>query len=853
MTTPDTEIRAIPVFKSTLFRATLIVALCILMVVTASELIALRKERNLIETWIGIRAAEATSGVGAQVSGALKFSRPEAVEDVVSGFARGIPDDLVGVSAIQPDGTVLYDMKRPGYDAETAKRLAERAISTEQPQIDTDLRIWAYPSRFGKDAVVVGAFVTQWSSEKRIAAAMAEHIYATAIAGLLFVLSLLLCATLFYRYISRPLGRVAAQMGLVGRGHYDIAIECTGRADEIGGIAKRLDDFRVGLQAARATQRENAFKSAAIDSTGAAMMLLDADMKIVFCNPACDLLLDGAGPAIRAVWPDFSAGKLEGQGAAQLPELASFVDLVRAPHADLPKNTEVKWGEASIRVAADSVRDLGGDVIGFVMELEDISQEKLNQAVLSAIDTHQVRIDFDNHQNVVGCNPRICELAGMSEEEFCRRNTPSTLSRGDEATMDLAQSIATLREGKPVSGKFRLPGAGNADLFLEGSLSPILSRDGEMQRVVFIGSDITEAHKAMRAAEEDRLETSRQQQLVVDTLKVGLRQMAQGDLTCQIHQEFRAEYEQLRSNFNQAVESLHDAMCAVIQNAESIRGETGEISNAADDLAKRTEKQAATLEETAAALDQLTASVKSAAIGADEASKLAGGAQAKAEMGGQVARDAITAMDAIKVSSQEISKITGVIDDIAFQTNLLALNAGVEAARAGDAGRGFAVVATEVRALAQRSSDAAREINQLISASGNHVKSGVDLVDKTGEALGDIVTSVADISTRVATIASSAREQSLGLNEINNAMNDLDQVTQQNSAMFEETTAASHALTSEANSLVEAAEKFKVKVTGKSKTGGRTNVQKPKSRRAAVAGQPSARAAAGVPESWEEF
>jgi methyl-accepting chemotaxis protein len=847
---PDTQ--AIPVFKSTLFRATLIVALCIMMVVTVTEVIAIRTERQSIEAWTGIRASEATAGIASQISGALKFARPEAIETVVLGLAEGIPDDLLGASAVSADGTPLYDLDRPGYEMSAAHQLAALAVRTGQPQKDVDLRLWAYPSSFGKDAAIVGAMVTQWSTDARIAAATAGRISAAGVAGLVFLLALLLSATLFSLYISKPLRRVANQMGQVGRGDYDTSIEGTGRADEIGGIAKRLDDFRSGLQTARATLRENAFKSAAIDSTGAALLLLDAEMKIVFSNPSCRQLLDTSGTAIRASWPEFSSDKMDGQVAARLPGVGRFIELIRAPHAHLPQSSELKWGEARIKIAADSVRDEEQRIIGFVMELQNITQEKLNQAVLSAIDTHQVRIDFDDNQNVVSCNPRICDLTGMSEAELRRRNSPSTLRPADEATMGLEQGIATLREGKPVSGKFQLASADGAHVIIEGSLSPILSSDGAIQRVVLIGSDITEVHRSVQAAEQERIETSHQQQLVVDALKIGLRQMAQGDLTCTIQQEFRVEYEQLRTNFNQAVESLHDAMCAVIQNAESIRGETGEISNAADDLAKRTEKQAGTLEETAAALDQLTASVKSAAIGADEASHLAEGAQSKAEMGGQVARNAITAMDAIKASSLEISKITGVIDDIAFQTNLLALNAGVEAARAGDAGRGFAVVATEVRALAQRSSDAAREINQLISASGNHVKSGVDLVDKTGEALSDIVSSVADISTRVATIASSAREQSMGLNEINNAMNDLDQVTQQNSAMFEETTAASHALTSEANSLVEAAEKFKVRMPRSNGTPARGERSKSKPARAVSGGgQVSTPAEKAV--NWQEF
>ncbi len=235
--------------------------------------------------------------------------------------------------------------------------------------------------------------------------------------------------------------------------------------------------------------------------------------------------------------------------------------------------------------------------------------------------------------------------------------------------------------------------------------------------------------------------------------------------------------------------------------AGQIGSGASEIARASDDLSQRTEQQAASLEETAAALDEITATVKKSAQGAVHARETVQSAMSGAAEGGEIVRDAVSAMGEIEKSATQIGNIIGVIDEIAFQTNLLALNAGVEAARAGEAGRGFAVVASEVRALAQRSAEAAKEIKTLISNSSRQVTTGVNLVDRTGEALRKIVQQVEQIDGLVSEIAASAQEQSAGLAQVNTAVNHMDQTTQQNAAMVEETTAASHALRTETSEL----------------------------------------------------
>jgi len=299
--------------------------------------------------------------------------------------------------------------------------------------------------------------------------------------------------------------------------------------------------------------------------------------------------------------------------------------------------------------------------------------------------------------------------------------------------------------------------------------------------------------------ERDRLEAIRaeseaNQSALVHELRAALSKLAGGDLTSRITRKVSPEFEVLQSDFNGAAEALDGAMLNVALNARSIYQGVEEIRVDCEDLSRRTERQAATLEEAAAALEQITVTVRSSAAGSRKASDVVSEAKAQAEHSGVVVDQTVAAMGQIETSAGQIAQIISVIDNIALQTNLLALNAGVEAARAGESGRGFAVIASEVRALAQRSADAAKEIKTLISQSARQVEAGVALVDQTGQALRGIVDKVMEIDQLVGAISVSSQQQSAALQEVNLSVSEMDRVTQQNAIMVDKTTSSTQAL-----------------------------------------------------------
>jgi methyl-accepting chemotaxis protein len=447
---------------------------------------------------------------------------------------------------------------------------------------------------------------------------------------------------------------------------------------------------------------------------------------------------------------------------------------------------------ATIRVGGHSFDLLvtplfqSGKLQGFAVEWANAKERQLNtdyRNQFEAISRVQAIISFTPEGEILDANENFLKSTGYNLAEVRGKHHRIFVGKEYAESADYQEFWRSLRDGKFLVDEFVRYGKSGQAVYLNASYNPIRDDRGKVIKIVKFATDVTDRVNA------------------VASLGKALKELAAGNLLHRIETRFPENLESLRHDFNDSVTQLESTVRAIGSNAANIAAGAEEVRSSADSLSKRTEQQAASIEETAAALEEITTTVADSSRRAEEAGSLVARTRENAERSGEVVKDAIQAMSAIEASSNQISSIIGVIDDIAFQTNLLALNAGVEAARAGDAGKGFAVVATEVRELAQRSANAAKEIKALITKSSEQVKQGVTFVGRTGEALSEIVTQVQDINRNVVAIVESAREQATGLKEVNTAVNTMDQGTQQNAAMVEESNAQSHTLASEAESL----------------------------------------------------
>lgn len=636
-------------------------------------------------------------------------------------------------------------------------------------------------------------------NRKEIDTARAHEVTFFAAAGISLLVSLLV-AFLISRRFAGQVNVLNSAMAGVARKEFDTEIANTGARSEIGDLSRALQRMRDDLRTADEQLVAAFTKSFAYDGSESAMMIVDADMTVTSCNRATHELLETHADALAEVWPDFDPTTIVGQSIDQFHKDPSHQRAILSDPSRLPWLTDITIGDLKIRLNASYVRATDGSYAGNVLQWRDVTRERMNAGVISAIQREQCVVEYDLEGTILDLNDKLRDL--LPRDVRVRGGSHASLLCADEPTLQDQEAIwSALREGTPRFDTLQLKGKGGNTVWLRASLTPIQDRGGTPFKVVMIATDETDAENARIDAKNRRMRDEAARIHVVSTLANNLNRMSQGDLACQIGTAFEAEYEELRTDFNEAVARLSELIESVDETVSGVSGNASEVSAAAQSLAKRTESQAATLEETAAALDEFTATVQSSAENAREANDAVVGARTEADAGGEKVLQVVKAMNDIAESSNQVSKILAVIESIAFQTNLLALNAGVEAARAGEAGRGFSVVASEVRALALRASESSKEISDLISVSDQRVEAGVALVEEAGESLKEIVDRVSSTSDLVGAIFQATEEQAAALQEINTAVGSIDQSTQNNAAMVEETTAVSVSLSNDAMKL----------------------------------------------------
>ena len=652
----------------------------------------------------------------------------------------------------------------------------------------------------------------------------------------------------------------AHQRGMIERlsQAYETSIEVGGRTfnliaspvfgdngERIGTVVE-WDDVTARLAEDQERQRianENVRIRSALDTCQTNVMVADADLNIAYMNETMVEMMRNAEADLRKDLPNLDTSKLIGTCVDVFHKNPAHQRgmIERLTEA---YNTSIEVGGRTFNLIASPILTENGERAGTVVEWDDVTaklaedQERQrianeNVRIRSALDRCQTNVMVaDDNYDIVYLNDTLADMLANAEADI-RKELPQF-----QANNCLGKSIDGFHKNPEHQRRMldTLSGTHKAEIEVGGRIfalvvSPV--RDEEQNRIgtVVEWQDLTmernveaELNTVVQAAAAgdftQRVDTEGKSGFMLnmatainelsETCDKGLNDigrmlgsLAEGDLTSRISADYQGLFNELKENSNSTAERLGEIVKEMIEAATEVSNAASEITAGSSDLSQRTEDQASSLEETAASMEQMAATVKTNAENAEQANQLGVSAREVATNGGEVVGEAVTAMAKIEESSQKISDIIGVIDEIAFQTNLLALNAAVEAARAGEAGKGFAVVASEVRTLAQRSSEAAKDIKGLILDSGSQVKDGVQLVNKAGETLSEIVDSIKRVTDLVSEIAAASKEQSSGVEEINVAVSGMDEMTQQNSALVEENAAAAKTLEEQAIGMTE--------------------------------------------------
>lgn len=616
-----------------------------------------------------------------------------------------------------------------------------------------------------------------------------------------------------YKAFWEALGRGEAQIAefkRLGKGgrevwisaSYNPVLDLTGRPVR---VVKTATDITNDM----ARRRETTLLSLVANETDNSVVITDVHERIEYVNPGFTKMTGYTFEEVRGKKPgDVLQGKLTDLDTKRM--IREAINAQKPLYTEIlnyHKNGDTYW----VSLAINPVFGKDGKLERFISIQSNVTATKEKaldfSLQLEAISRAQAVIEFKMDGTIVDANKNFLDTMGYSLDEIKGKHHRMFVEPAYAASAEYRQFWEALNRGEYITQEFKRVAKGGREVYIQASYNAIYDLTGKPIKVVKYANDVT-------TAAVSRIENEKG---MVEAVQV-LTGIAAGDLTQQMTHDYKGTFADIKKAVNSTVERLYGMVQKIIEAAQSVNAAASEIASGSTDLSQRTEQQASSLEETAASMEQITGTVKQNSGNAATANELSSKANQVASDGGKVVEDAVSAMGSIERSSQKISDIIGVIDEIAFQTNLLALNAAVEAARAGDAGKGFAVVASEVRSLAGRSASASKEIKALINESASQVKTGAQLVNQAGETLKGIVASVKQVSSIVSEIASASNEQATGIDEINSAITQMDEVTQQNAALVEENTAAATSMVEQARELEKLMSFFSLAPEGESVT-----------------------------------
>ena len=668
-------------------------------------------------------------------------------------------------------------------------------------------------------------------------------------------------------YVTRPLQHACEKLRSMSEGRYFDWVTVD-RDDDLGRLLQgiKATQIKMGYDVIDAQRRAaTAMRiKTALDCVSTNVMVADSNYNVIYLNDAVREMFTAAADDLRERIDNFDPDKLLGVNIDQFhKDPAHQRGLLEKLNERY--ESEVVVGPRTFRIVANPVVE-DGERIGFAVEWEDRTlelqlqeEERLrleserqqaqeNLRIRTALDNVSSGVMVaDNDRNIIYMNKSVGELFRTAEQDI-RKDLPNFSAEGLIGTNIDGFHKHPDYQAQLLDG---LSGRHESQLNIGGRTmrivaNPVLSTDGERlgtavewrDRTLEVAveqevDDIVEAANVGNLNQRIALEgkegffeqLARGINSLLDTVEQvfadisgSMTAMSSGDLSTKIDRAYEGTFGEISNGVNGSIDKLEEVLTRISRAVDQVRSASDEINQGNASLSSRTEQQAASLEETAATMEQLTSTVRGNADNAQQANQLAVAARQTAGTGGDVVSNAIDAMGQINTASKKIAEIIGVIDEIAFQTNLLALNASVEAARAGEQGRGFAVVATEVRNLASRSADAAKEIKDLIQDSVHKVEAGTVLVNQSGETLEEIVESVKKVGDIIAEIAAASAEQASGIDQINQAVVNLDEMTQQNAALAEEISAASTSQNDNAQAMQEAMSFFSVGSIGRTTT-----------------------------------